>query len=1317
MSKTKKVSLSLLALVCVFALAMSCMFVTRAGADAGAVQSIDGYDYYFCANDVDIDDYTDVMYYADGNVILKGTVDTPLSVDSNSKSAKELKDPDNTSFDFSRRVKTNGKTDHTNLARSIILNVEHPAQIDVYAFSASSSDPTRTIALYKNGGTKVATSDPLATEGATIEATVFDVAEPGCYYIAADVNGVGIYFVGVKYTDTTVSAPARASWNSVATPSIQTITPAGGKVTVAYSGVIGANGADQIVVKMYEKDGGLVDQSTAVKYGQTGSVVFSPDASGTFYYTAEATRSGEVTAIVSDNSEYSNFILPFTKPSVRARTSAVSGENMIISATIAATPEADVYTLSYKLQSETEYTTQTINASDFTDGTYVFNLPASPVNTKFDIFVDATRNKDTDNGGIIPTTETLRSDAIVATVRPDVERDWEFATFGQSTKRDYNYISENGNIYDGFTLNTCVFDPNTGRTLSKGGKFTYGSHDGISYYYTKINAEEEDFRIRADIKVEYINPTPDGQEGFAILVRDSIGVDGDAAYYYTNSAAAIATKIQYKQGAANVNVKDGLGTRFVTGIQSTTEAPSVVNQVMYPLNGNTLIAKGSTYTLEVEKVNNCYYVRYIAVVFDEENPLGVEKVIAQKCLYYGVDGENKHYDQLRVIDKDNVYVGFACARGLNAKFSNIQFETSPRSNEVVEIVKEKVVGDYSVTSPTTSSLKDYNFNFFSNADGKLTVSLNGTEIVTAESITNYTDFYKKVELNEGMNTFDWTFDPNDDFCPSLNEEMETYVPQSGTWTVNRKCFFDANTPIYVAPDDAVTQGDSYKVKELKGKAIIGKSNATGTLTDPLELQTALNYVLPGQKILMFPGEYHYNANVTVEKGNDGYYDSTSNTTVYKYLMPASFCDTRPVINFQEKGTGIKMWGNYWHMYGFDITGTKFASKAIQIYGSNNILENVVAHHNGDSGIAVSGRSTDAHEKWPDNNLIKNCTAYMNKDQAEEDADGFAAKLYCGEGNKFVGCIAYCNADDGWDLYAKTESGTIGAVTIEDSVAFGNGFNTDGETTDGNGNGFKLGGESLPGAHVLRRSISFGNKLKGIDSNSCPDDFVYNCTSVYNGRNYAFYSTLEAPRFTVSNSISLIGFKSDDIASQSPSLYKPSNYFFAGNNMVGKTSNSDGTELQMTIFKGWSETTTAKDYFLFDFNGTTVAETGEDKGFFPIINKVTVRNADDSINMNGILELKDSSVAYGAKLRAITRSETIVAPAVERTEDYVPGGNSSNSVSASTSDSAISSTSSEVAPTSEKSGCFSTIDGSSYLIGFVVLTVLAIFLAKKQSKKN
>ena len=81
-------------------------------------------------------------------------------------------------------------------------------------------------------------------------------------------------------------------------------------------------------------------------------------------------------------------------------------------------------------------------------------------------------------------------------------------------------------------------------------------------------------------------------------------------------------------------------------------------------------------------------------------------------------------------------------------------------------------------------------------------------------------------------------------------------------------------------------------------------------------------------------------------------------------------------------------------------------------GNNNVIEMFQFYNNHDSGLQISryNTSADSISKWPAYNTIKNCTSYNNKDEAtSENADGFAAKLTCGEGNVFDGCIAYCSS--------------------------------------------------------------------------------------------------------------------------------------------------------------------------------------------------------------------------------------------------------------------------------------------------------------------
>ena len=97
-------------------------------------------------------------------------------------------------------------------------------------------------------------------------------------------------------------------------------------------------------------------------------------------------------------------------------------------------------------------------------------------------------------------------------------------------------------------------------------------------------------------------------------------------------------------------------------------------------------------------------------------------------------------------------------------------------------------------------------------------------------------------------------------------------------------------------------------------------------------------------------------------------------------------------------------------------------------------------------------------QWPAHNTILNCSSYLNADKGYEDADGFAAKLTVGQGNVFDGCIAAYNADDGWDLFAKVQSGSNWSGNDSELCGqFKNGYILDEngrEINAGNGNGFK-----------------------------------------------------------------------------------------------------------------------------------------------------------------------------------------------------------------------------------------------------------------------
>jgi chitodextrinase len=273
----------------------------------------------------------------------------------------------------------------------------------------------------------------------------------------------------------------------------------------------------------------------------------------------------------------------------------------------------------------------------------------------------------------------------------------------------------------------------------------------------------------------------------------------------------------------------------------------------------------------------------------------------------------------------------------------------------------------------------------------------------------------------------------------------------------------------------------------------GDAGGDGTTGAPLDLHTAVAYAQPGQQIVLAGGTYFPERQIVVERGRDG----TADAPITLMSEPGA----RAVLDLSGSATGgIWLRGDHWHLYDLEITRSQGYRKPLLVSGHHNVVERIESHHNQDTGVQISGSAAEPPAMWPSHNLVLSSESHNNRDPQGNDADGFGVKLTVGEGNVIRYGIAHHNIDDGWDLYAKSTTGPIGVVTVEDSVAYANGWleGDDGLTDLGEGNGFKLGGESVPGAHVLRNSVAFGNLAKGVTANSGPDVRLENVTSVGNG---------------------------------------------------------------------------------------------------------------------------------------------------------------------------------------------------------------------------
>lgn len=437
------------------------------------------------------------------------------------------------------------------------------------------------------------------------------------------------------------------------------------------------------------------------------------------------------------------------------------------------------------------------------------------------------------------------------------------------------------------------------------------------------------------------------------------------------------------------------------------------------------------------------------------------------------------------------------------------------------------------------------------------------------------------------------------------------------------------------PETPTTPSEPEQTKRDLYVSPSGKSTAAGTQNAPMDLLTAINSISAGYTIWMEEGTYKayelYGAPIVIAESNSGAEGA--------YKTISSINGGTVTIDFSgmaELGSnrGIVLDGSYWHFYDIDICNA--GDNGMLLSGDNNIIELCQFYANHDSGLQISryNTSADTIDLWPSNNLILNCTAFDNKDEATcENADGFAAKLTCGEGNVFNGCISYCNSDDGWDLYAKPATGSTGVVTIKNSVAFGNGKLTNGEgSANGDMNGFKLGGSNkqCPTPHVVTNCIAFNNGATGFTDNGNGGAVTLtNCTSVNNGMynaakaNYMCYRTSKDAAYT--NLLSFAEKKTTAtdqfLGTVSHTLY---HYKGVGTYWVNNWLCTDGAKTKYSGSEGADYTVSASDFVSTQIPGYDAATGAYTADYHSIF-----RNADGSINLSGLYEVSSDSPLYTA----------------------------------------------------------------------------------------
>jgi len=502
---------------------------------------------------------------------------------------------------------------------------------------------------------------------------------------------------------------------------------------------------------------------------------------------------------------------------------------------------------------------------------------------------------------------------------------------------------------------------------------------------------------------------------------------------------------------------------------------------------------GSVYKLRLEKNNNGFeYV--IQPPTDKDGPFSGRVPLA---------------DIVDSINKEEYYVGFFAARNARVWVGNIKYmeANAEDCDPYIPLEPAPLNASFEVVSPPSYTGENYIYAK-SNVQGELVVIQNGKQIpqsvvisewvvepTNASAVPHNLFTIPTWDFKDGDNNFTLTFYPNRELpkeIANLGESGQALASAAAiirTFSVTKKLYQGGTGDIWVGRN--------------------GNPRNSGDQGSPLDMQTAINHVQPGQTIIVKDGTYTMTGPIIIPRYNNGrsgalktikaethsrdlYSTLAANDPSPRYRVAFDFAKN---VNLEKMDAGFTLAGNYWKVEGFGIENSPNKTQGMIVSGHNNIVSWVTVHSSGDTGLQLSGSASEAKRYWPSGNLVEYCESFNNRDEAETDADGFAAKLTVGSDNRFLWCISHNNCDDGWDLFTKKETGAIGVVKFFGCVSYENKRMLNGNTTRAGGNGYKMGGEGISIRHVIRQSSSFGNVADAYSSNSNPSLMIYNSTAI------------------------------------------------------------------------------------------------------------------------------------------------------------------------------------------------------------------------------
>lgn len=391
-----------------------------------------------------------------------------------------------------------------------------------------------------------------------------------------------------------------------------------------------------------------------------------------------------------------------------------------------------------------------------------------------------------------------------------------------------------------------------------------------------------------------------------------------------------------------------------------------------------------------------------------------------------VSGANANIVEMQ--DSQYQYVGFFASR--NARMTVRDVELTLTKANTVDAPRYQATLNNPVlqqASSQQSALENYTVQARANYSGTFSVTQNGRSLVDTLPVSAGDMMRVPAILNQTQTPFEVTWTP---------AEGPDRQPLSYQYTVER-----------------ITMPNPMEIRV----------NPTGT-DGYMTLEQAVTALPPGGTIVLQDGDY---SGLTIPV-------SASGTPGAVKTLKAAGKKVRFTGDYLHQAS-------YWHVSNIEVAGAR-----VLVQGSHNQFSSMVTHSAPDTGFQISSANDVGRALWASYNTVSDSESFNNMDDSQINADGFAAKMRVGDGNTFIRCVSHHNIDDGWDLFNKVEDGANGVVTILDSVSYMNGQTMTVAAKGGTrGNGFKLGGEGLPVAHVVKNNLAFRNNMDGFTDNFNP----------------------------------------------------------------------------------------------------------------------------------------------------------------------------------------------------------------------------------------